>query len=201
MFPLVFFDEMSTDSLSGLAAIASGHGLVHEKECRPVLRKAQFGDMEAIRKWRNHAEVRRVSLTQHAITADEHRSWWERTQEDPSTLVLIYERDGLAAGVITFFDLKDRSAWWGYYLDNDGLTERGTLFPAWISIQREAVRYARDELGLVELHGETLAANESAVAFNERQGFTEVERYTRDVAGRLCGVIHSRRTFEEENHG
>jgi len=166
-----------------------------------VLRKAQLEDVEAIREWRNHAEVRRVSLTQHAITVDEHRSWWERVEKDPTILVLIYERDGLPSGVVTFFDLTDQSTWWGYYLDNDGLTTRGTLFPAWISIQREAVRYAKNELGLLEIHGETLAANESAVAFNERQGFSEVERYPRVIAGQPYDVIHSRRTFEQENHG
>lgn len=166
-----------------------------------MLRKAQREDMEAVREWRNHAEVRRVSLTQHAITSAEHMAWWQRIQGDSSTLVLIYERDGLPSGVVTFFDLTDESAWWGYYLDNEGLDARGTLFPAWISIQREAVRYAQNELGLVELHGETLVVNESAVSFNQRQGFVEVERYVREIADQPVEVIHSRRTFNKENHG
>lgn len=154
-----------------------------------------------MREWRNHEEVRRVSLTQHVISSEEHLAWWERTEQDPTTRVLIYERDGIPSGVVTFSDLENGSAWWGYYLDNAGLDERGAMFPSWISIQREAVRYARDELELTELHGETMVSNDSAISFNLRQGFVEVERYSRDVAGEQVEVIHSCRKFELGKHG
>lgn len=161
-----------------------------------MLRPARDEDLAPMRAWRNHDEVRRVSLTQHVITEDEHRTWWERTKDDPTRKVLIYERDGVGSGVVTFFDIDGDTAWWGYYLDNDGLEERGAMFPAWISIQREAVKYARDVLGLRQLDGETLATNDSAVDFNLRQGFVEVERYAREVGGETVEVIHTRKTFE-----
>ncbi|SDL11221.1 GNAT family N-acetyltransferase [Tessaracoccus oleiagri] len=161
-----------------------------------MLRPARDEDLDAMRAWRNHDEVRRVSLTQHVITPEEHVGWWERTKVDPTREVLIYERDGLPSGVVTFFDIEDGKAWWGYYLDNAGLEERGAMFPAWISIQREAVKYARDVLGLTQLDGETLASNASAVDFNSRQGFVEVERYPREVGGATIEVIHSRKIFE-----
>lgn len=163
-----------------------------------MLREATDSDLDAMREWRNHEEVRRVSLTQHEITADEHRAWWEKTKVDPTRRVLIYERNDIPAGVVTFFDLEGTSGWWGYYLDNAGLEERGEMFPAWMSIQREAVRYAKNVLGLTEMHGETLAINESAVELNERQGFKEVERYEREVAGELVEVIHTCKTFERK---
>lgn len=166
-----------------------------------MLRPAEDADVEPMRRWRNHPEVRRVSLTQHEIAAEEHQAWWGKTRQDPTRRVLIYERDGLPSGVVTFFDLTDGSGWWGYYLDNAGLDERGALFPAWISIQREAVRYARDVLKLAELHGETLATNQAAVDFNARQKFTEVERYQRDIAGEPVPVVHTRRVFEENING
>lgn len=161
-----------------------------------MLRPATDADMEAMRAWRNHDEVRRLSLTQHIIAEEEHRAWWEKTKVDPTRKVLIYERDGIPSGVVTFFDIDGDKAWWGYYLDNDGLNERGAMFPAWISIQREAVKYARKELGLTQLDGETLAINESAVDFNARQGFEEVQRYSREVGGETVEVIHTRKTFE-----
>lgn len=163
-----------------------------------MLRDATDADLDAMRTWRNHPEVRRVSLTQHEISEAEHRTWWATVAKDPTRRVLIYERDGEPCGVVSFFGLADGLGWWGYYLDNAGLGERGALFPAWISIQREAVKYASDVLQLRELHGETLAANEAAVDFNIRQRFDEVERYTREVDGETVEVIHSRRVFAQE---
>ena len=164
----------------------------------PMLRPVEDRDVEPMRVWRNHPEVRRVSLTQHEISADEHQAWWAKASVDDSRRYLIYERAGVPAGVVNFFDIDGDTAWWGYYLDNEGLEADGALFPAWISIQREAVKYAKNELGLRELHGETLAVNEAAVDFNARQGFDEVERYERDIAGTPTTVIHTRKLFEEK---
>ncbi|MFV0430436.1 MAG: GNAT family N-acetyltransferase [Arachnia sp.] len=161
------------------------------------MRPATEADVELLRIWRNHPEVRRVSLTQHEISAEEHIAWWRNVSKDPSRRVLVYERDGVGSGQVTFFDIDGSCAWWGYYLDNAGLEARGALFPAWISIQREAVKYARHELGLSELHGETLVMNEAAVDFNQRLGFAEVERYVRKIGEAEVVVIHSRRTWEE----
>ena len=72
------------------------------------------------------------------------------------------------------------------------------MFPAWMSIQREAIKYAKNELGLTQLDGETLAMNESAVGFNERMGFEEVQRYKREVGDETYEVIHTRKTFERK---
>ena len=166
-----------------------------------MLRPAEDRDVEPMRRWRNHPQVRRVSLTQHEIGAGEHRAWWAKTSADPARRVLIYERDGQPCGVVTFSDVAGGSGWWGYYLDNAGLEEAGALFPAWIAIQREAIRYARDELRLAELHGETLAVNQAAVDFNARLKFVEVERYQRQIGGELAEVIHTRRDFEENKRG
>jgi UDP-4-amino-4,6-dideoxy-N-acetyl-beta-L-altrosamine N-acetyltransferase len=164
-----------------------------------MLRPATDSDSANVLAWRNHPEVRAVSLTQHVISEAEHRAWWGRTMQDPTRRVLVYERGGAPAGVVTFFDIDPvtRSAWWGYYLDNDGLTAAGALFPAWIQIQRDAVKYARTELNLRALHGETLGSNEAVKDFNARQGFEVVETYPRDVGGEVVDVIHTVKTFEE----
>lgn len=164
-----------------------------------MLRPATDSDVDAMLPWRNHPEVRRVSLTQHEIAPDEHATWWKRTRRDPTRRVLIYERNGVRCGVVTFFDVDTDAGtgWWGYYLDNAGLEERGELMPAWIAIQREAVKFAFGELGLGRLDGETLADNTTVVAFNNRMGFEVVETYTRQIDGAEKVVVHTRRTAPE----
>lgn len=164
-----------------------------------MLRPATDADSASVLAWRNHPDVRSVSLTQHEISPTEHASWWAKTMADPTRQVFIYERQGTPAGVVTFFDLDTEagSGWWGYYLDNDGLNARGALFPAWIQIQRDAVKYAHEVLGLRELHGETLGTNESVRDFNARQGFVEVATYPRRVGDAEVEVIHTVKRFKE----
>lgn len=163
-----------------------------------MLRPASDADRDPVLRWRNHPDVRAVSLTRHEITEAEHAAWWETTAATPEREVYIYERHGIPSGVVTFFDL-DREAgtgWWGYYLDNAGLTERGELLPAWIEIQRQAVRLAFGELGLVTLEGEVLDANQAVRSFNRRNGFEEVETYDREIDGETTTVHRVRATAE-----
>lgn len=160
-----------------------------------MLRPATETDKESVRVWRNHPEVRAVSLTQHEISPDEHESWWAATMDDPTRRVLIYERGGTPAGVVSLFDYDEQagSAWWGYYLDNDTLTARGELLPAWIQIQREAIKYF-DAMGITQLDAEVLESNEGVRSFNTRMGFVEVGRDERDLGSQTVPVLHVRRT-------
>lgn len=156
-----------------------------------MLRPATDADRDAVLRWRNHPDVRAASLTRHEISAEEHAAWWKAALVDPARKVLIYERREVPSGVVTFFDIDPdaRSAWWGYYLDGDGLDASGQLLMAWIEIQREAVRYAFDELGLDLLEGEVLASNEAVRRLNRRQGFTEVDTSQRNIDGESNDVI------------
>jgi UDP-4-amino-4,6-dideoxy-N-acetyl-beta-L-altrosamine N-acetyltransferase len=156
-----------------------------------VLRSATDHDRDRVLRWRNHPVVRAASLTRHEISAQEHAAWWNAALADPTRRVLVYERREVPAGVVTFFDLDPaaRSASWGYYLDDDGLDATGQLLMAWIEIQREAVRYAFDELELDLLEGEVLASNEAVRRLNRRQGFTETGSYQRDIDGEPSEVV------------
>lgn len=164
-----------------------------------MLRPAADADSTDVRTWRNHAQVRAVSMTQHIISEDEHAAYWASARDDRSREIYIYVRHGVASGVVTFFDMDREagSAWWGYYLDNDGLGQRGELLPAWIEIQRQAKRYAFQEMGLRTLHGEVLESNEAVRRFNRRNGFEEVERYMRDIDGMMTPVLRVRATNDQ----
>ena len=161
-----------------------------------MLRPATDADSANVLRWRNHPEVRAVSLTSHEISEQEHEAYWAATRASDAREIYVYVRHGVASGVVTYFDI-DRaagSAWWGYYLDNDGLKERGELLPAWIEIQRQAKRLAFDELGLSTLEGEVLEANEAVRRFNRRNGFEEIDRYTHDIDGVATPVLRVRAT-------
>jgi UDP-4-amino-4,6-dideoxy-N-acetyl-beta-L-altrosamine N-acetyltransferase len=155
-----------------------------------VLRDATADDLEAIRRWRNHPDVRAVSFTTHEIGADEHLSWWRAASADPSRRILVYERFGVPSGVVTLADLRAGvDATWGFYLDIAGLEERGELLPAWLEIEREVVAFAFDELGLTRIYGEMLASNQAVRSLHRRFGFTEAGTSVREVDGQPVEVV------------
>lgn len=155
-----------------------------------MLRDAIESDLAAIRRWRNQERVRAVSLTSHEITPDEHRRWWRRVREDPSRRVLVYERGGVSAGVVNLFDHDPagRTVSWGYFLDLDGLDERGETLAAWLEVQREALDYVFGELGVDTLLGEVLEHNTVVRRMNRRLGFVEGEPRPGTSAGRAVRV-------------
>lgn len=158
-----------------------------------MLRPPSDTDVDTMRIWRNQEQNRLVSINSHVIEAGEHAAWWAKTKDDPTRRVLVYEHAGAPAGVVTFFDLEldatRRRGAWGFYLDAEGLDARDELLPAWLQVMREAVRYAFDELGLDDLHGEVLEHNDSVRQMNRMFHFTEGDGERREVDGRTIVVI------------
>lgn len=156
-----------------------------------MLRTATDGDVDIIRILRNQEPNREVSINAHEISADEHAGWWAKASVDPTRRVLIYERDGVTAGVVNFFDLEvdAKTGAWGFFLDAEGLAERGETLPAWIEVMKDAINYAFDELGLDELHGEVLEHNAVVRQMNRRFRFVEGEPETRYAEGREITVF------------
>lgn len=155
-----------------------------------MLREASDNDMPAILRWRNHPQVRERFFTTHIIGHEEHAQWWESVRADRGRRLYVYERHGTPSGLVTFDFEPGHSASWGFYLDVEGLEERGELLPAWLEIEREVINFAFDELGLRRLHGEMLADNTAVRLLHRRHGFTETESYVREVEGRTREVIH-----------
>nr|WP_231934743.1 GNAT family N-acetyltransferase [Micromonospora viridifaciens] len=135
---------------------------------------------------------RQVSKTSHEITPEEHARWWSAVRTDPTRRVLMYLREAVPCGVVTFFDLRldgPRTGSWGFYLDADGLAGRGETLPAWLAVMRAAVDHAFDDLALDRLDGEVLAHNTVVRQMNRRFRFVEGEPRTEISDGREITVI------------
>jgi RimJ/RimL family protein N-acetyltransferase len=162
-----------------------------------VLRPANDADVEMIRAWRNHPQVRRASIMTAEITPDMHRDWWARVGTGPESRVLLFWYRGEPAGVVIFKDLEPVAgrAEWGFFLDVDRLRPAGRLFAAWIALERAAVAYAFEVLGLTVLGGRTLAWNTAVLELHRRHGFVEVpqRRYTTVIDGVAQDVVWTER--------
>ncbi|WP_336213040.1 GNAT family N-acetyltransferase [Nonomuraea sp. LPB2021202275-12-8] len=155
-----------------------------------MLRPVEEHELPAMRHWRNHPRVRASSFTTHVISEAEHARWWTAVKGDPARRALIYEHQGVAAGVVSFSGLVPgrRSADWAFYLDLAGLEGSGALLAAWIGLERAAIEHAFGPLGLTTLRGEVLACNEPVRRLHRRFGFAEVAAYELKLAG-LCREV------------
>ena len=184
-------DGLATEWLAAGTSQYRGDRINQGSRGRKVLRTATDGDVDIIRVLRNQEPNREVSINAHEISVDEHAGWWKKASVDPTRRVLIYERGGVTAGVVNFFDLdfEAKTGAWGFFLDAEGLAERGETLPAWIEVMKDATGYAFDELGLDELHGEVLEHNTVVRQMNRRFRFVEGEPETRSAEGREITVF------------
>ena len=155
-----------------------------------MLRAAVDADRDTVLAWRNHPDVRAVSLTTHVITPEEHARWWDAAMGDPRRHLLIFDDKG-----VVIFDLREDPPSWSFYLDVEGLG--GALLPTWMRLEQAAVRYAFDDLGLRRLGGETLAGNTQVLALHRRFGFRETKRYERLIDGTPQTVVWTERGTDQ----
>lgn len=161
-----------------------------------MLRHATDDDVLTIREWRNHDKVRGVSQITHVIPLEDHLKWWASIQSDPTRQVLIYEHDGLAAGVVTYTQIGtdpngEPSTSWGFFLDTDGVAARGNTLQVWMGLEKEAIDYAFDVLGVKVIRGETLGWNKVVRQLHRRFGMTEPGSFIRDIDGEPTEVVHN----------
>lgn len=138
------------------------------------IRPMAQADLERVLTWRNHWDVRRYMYTQHEISVEEHRGWFERAQHDPSKHLLIYEVNHTPLGFVSFTDIVSNGiATWGYYAAPEAPKGTGR------TLGRAALDYAFNEITLQKVYGQALAFNERSIRFHQSFGF-EKEVVLRD---------------------
>ena len=67
-----------------------------------IIRSMNKINIEPVLAWRNHPEIRRYMLSQHKISFDEHRHWFELTSQDSKRRLLIVEHTEIPIGFVHF---------------------------------------------------------------------------------------------------
>jgi UDP-4-amino-4,6-dideoxy-N-acetyl-beta-L-altrosamine N-acetyltransferase len=153
--------------------------------------------LDLVLTWRNSPRVRENMYTNHLITAEEHKRWFEKASHDPSRrLLMCVDESGVAVGVVTFSDIDPlhKTATWGFYSGDSGRRGVG------LQMGRLALDFAFENLGLEKLNSEVLSFNTPSVNFHREHGF-RIEgifraQYTRDgVAHDVYRLAHFRRDW------
>lgn len=125
-------------------------------------------DLDNVLNWRNHPEIRRYMYTQHEITIEEHRAWFERASQDPRKHLLVFEVGGIAQGFVNITEQTAPGvADWGFYIAPDAAKGTGR------QLGQTALYYAFQSLRLHKVCGQALAFNERSIKFHRGLGFQQ----------------------------
>lgn len=126
------------------------------------------GDLQLVLDWRNHPEIRRYMLTQHEISFDEHREWYERASREATRRLLIVEEGGMPIGFVHFTGVApDAIADWGFYAAPDSPKGSGR------KLGTAALNFAFAAERVHKVCGQALDFNESSICFHQALGFRQ----------------------------
>ena len=131
------------------------------------LRTISDKDLADVLIWRNNESVRKNMYTDHIISEEEHREWYEKASVDPTRRLLICEEAGESLGFVSFYDIspRDNTATWAFFSANPHQRGVGS------KMEIAALDYAFFELKLEKLSCEVLSFNHPVISFHRKHGF------------------------------
>ncbi len=153
-------------------------------------------EVEMVRIWRNHPEVKRWMYNDRYITKEEHLNFISSLKMDERNFYYLVKKDSLNVGVLSLnrVDLYNRNSYFGIYANP---FER--LPYAAVVLEKALLKLAFEVANLHTLKLEVIENNERAIKFYKRMGFKEEGRLREFVyrEGRWLDVIIMGMTEEE----
>lgn len=159
------------------------------------LRPMVDADLEQVLAWRNHADIRAHMYTQHEITLEEHRAWWDRVKAAPKSTFFLYERAGQTLGYVAFSEIArgPDTATWGFYTATDAPKGTGSLMTFC------AMDMAFGPLALRKLNAEVIGRNAASLRLHESFGFQREGLFREHVLiGDKLGDVHRLALFSRD---
>jgi UDP-4-amino-4,6-dideoxy-N-acetyl-beta-L-altrosamine N-acetyltransferase len=135
------------------------------------LRDITQDDFEKIRAWRNSPSVSKYMYTDHYISFEEHKHWFNRILADPLMKYWIIVSEGSDVGLIGLYniDLANKRASWAFYLAEESVRGKGIGG----YLEYFILNYSFEDLTLTKLCCEVLDINKNVVDMHKSYGFKE----------------------------
>ena len=142
------------------------------------LRTMEEADLEKVLEWRNSERIRANMYTDHIITMDEHRAWFERIKQDQSVIYKIFEFRDHPVGVVCFtnIDKRNNKCYWGFYLGATDVPRGSGAVMEFLAIE-----HAFEEMNIRKLCCEIFAFNSNVIKLHKKFGFIEDGHFAKHV--------------------
>lgn len=142
------------------------------------LRPMTSSDLEMVLRWRNSDRVRGNMYTDHVISPEEHRAWFEKVSDEKRSLHFAFEYLGKPIGIVNInqIDRANNKCLWGFYIGESNLPKGCGSAMGFFALD-----YLFGSLGFRKVTGEVFAFNEDSMKFHKRLGFVEEGRLLRHL--------------------
>jgi len=142
------------------------------------LRPLAEEDLERVLAWRNSERIRAGMYTDHVISPEEHRAWFERVRGEKRPPVMVFEHRGNPIGIVSISNRDDRNgrSYWGFYI-GEAAAPRGSG----TAMGFFGLEYIFETLNVRKLIGEAFSFNEASIRFHKKLGFSEEGRFAKHV--------------------
>lgn len=132
------------------------------------LRPMCSDDLDNILKLRNHPEIRRYMFTQHEISQEEHKRWFEQASRSPGIDLLILENGKECLGFVQFKESNFKGVFdWGFYIAPYAPKGSGR------KLGMAALDYAFNKEKLYKVCGQALQWNKPSISYHSYLGFKQ----------------------------
>lgn len=127
-------------------------------------------EVEMVRRWRNHTDIRKWMYTDHEINIEEHKNFIENLKRDNRNFYYLVYLADKPIGVFSLnrVDWRNGNAYIGVYANPEEKTKG-----AGDVLSRSLLFVAFTLIGLHTLKLEVIEDNERAIKFYKRMGFKE----------------------------
>ena len=134
------------------------------------LRPLAESDLDLVLKWRNSDRVSKHMYTDHMISPEEHRAWFERMKTNPDTHPQIFEYRDRPIGLVNLsrVDRPNSKCVWGFYIGATDLPGGCGSALGYFGLE-----HIIEHLKFRKVIGEVFSFNSDSLRFHKRLGFVE----------------------------
>ncbi|WLD93086.1 UDP-4-amino-4,6-dideoxy-N-acetyl-beta-L-altrosamine N-acetyltransferase [Alkalihalobacillus sp. AL-G] len=124
--------------------------------------------LDLVLAWRNQKHIRSVMYSEHVISMEHHKNWFQKIHNDKSCIVKVFYMDGVPMGVVNFtkIDHENSKCEWGFYIGNPKAPKGAGTIMGYL-----ALNFIFEELKIRKLSAEIIGINEQSVHYHTKLGF------------------------------
>ncbi|MCP3028397.1 UDP-2,4-diacetamido-2,4,6-trideoxy-beta-L-altropyranose hydrolase [Halobacillus sp. A5] len=147
-------------------------GMVNVREFE--LKKLSEKELPVVLRWRNSEAIREAMYTDHTITMEEHKQWFDRVNNDAATNVQLLYYKKQPIGLVNFskIDRHHNKCFWGFYIGEQSAPGgSGTV------LGLLALAFIFEQQNMYKVCAEVLVTNQKSLQYHKKLGFVEEGRF------------------------